>query len=446
MDSPLPRHRSDSFIQGAPLNRRRALGWLAAGAAPLVIPSRLLGRDSPSNQVRLAMIGTGRQACFTNLPTLLGMPAVRVVAVCDVDRKRAEAAKKLVDAHYKDTACRMFTDFREAIVMDDLDAVMNSTPDHWHVLISLAAIARGLHVSCEKPLTRHLHEGRVLADAAAKKGVVFRTDTECRSHSYMTRTADLAMNGYLGAIKRIEVGVPRESGAGFGNAKPMPVPEHLDYEMWLGPAPHRPYTRDRVHPEDLSGRPGWMRILDYGEGIVTNWGTHLIDVAQLINGTERSGPVAVEGRGTVPPEGSLWNTLVEFQLKYRYANGVTLDYRMDVPYLRVEGEDGWIQAHWNSKGGLTASDPRILRTKFKPGDTRVPTRGDKEDFISAIREGTRVMTDAEIGHRTCSVGQIGHVAIRLGRALEWDPATEQFKNDPEADAMLRGTYRGPWKL
>lgn len=439
---PTPMHSGSSH----PITRRSLLGGLAAGAFPLILPSRLLGAGAPSKRINIAMIGTGRQAYHTNLPTLLGLPEARVACVCDVDRRRASEAKRKVDAHYGDNACRLFTDFREALEMDGLDAVMNSTPDHWHAIISLAAIAKGLHVSCEKPLTRYLAEGRALADAAAAKGVIFRTDSECRSHSYMTRTADLALNGYLGAIRRFEVGVPREAGKGFGNASPMPVPDHLDYDLWLGPAKEAPYTVDRVHPENLDGRPGWMRVLDYGEGIVTNWGTHLIDVAQLINGTERGGPVSVEGRGTFPPGGSLWNTLVEFELHYRYANGVTLDYRMDVPYLRVEGDEGWIQAHWNSPGGIKASDPKILRTRFKPSDHRVPTRGDKADFISAIIHGTKVMADAEIGHRTCSIGQIGHIAIRTGGKLGWDPVRERFRGAPAADAMLQGTYRGPWRI
>jgi predicted dehydrogenase len=429
------------------LTRRRALFGLAAAAVPSIIPSRLLGRGAPSGKIHLAMIGTGRQAYHTNLPTLLGMPDVRVVAVCDVDRHRAAATKAKVDEHYGNTDCRLFTDFREALEMPDLNAVMNSTPDHWHAIISLAAIAKGLHVSCEKPLTRYLTEGRILADAARKKGVVFRTDTECRSHSYMTKTADLAINGYLGKIKRFEVGVPKEVAGNPGNPAPMPVPAHLDYEMWLGPAPYREYTRDRVHPDDLAGRPGWMRILDYCEGMVSNWGTHLIDVASLINGTERSGPVSIEGSGRYPEPGSgLWNTLLEFQVQYVYADGVTLDYKMDVPYLRVEGDEGWIQAHWNSAGGFKASDPKILRTVFRASDKRVPTRGDKADFVSAIKNGTPVMADAEIGHRTCSMGQLGHIAIQRGRRLEWNPETERFTNDDEANKRLTGTYRDPWKL
>lgn len=427
------------------ISRRQALLGLAAATAPLILPARLLGANAPSKKVQVLMIGTGRQAVCTNLPTLLGMEEVRVVGVCDVDRKRAALAKSKIDAHYGGSDCKLFTDFREALGMPGVDAVMNSTPDHWHVIISLAAIARGLHVSCEKPLTRHLREGRILADAVKAKGVVFRTDTECRSNSYMTRTADLVINGYIGNIRRIEVGVPKEMGARSGPANPMPVPPHLDYDLWLGPAPFKDYTTDRVHPEEITGRPGWMRVSDYSEGIITNWGTHLLDVAQLLHGTERSGPVAVEGTGK-RPEAGIWDTLTEFNARFRYADGVTLDYRMDVPFIRVEGDEGWIQAHWNSAGGLKASDPKILRTKFRENDKRVPTRGDKQDFISAIREGTTVMADAEIGHRTCSMGQIAHIAIQRGKALDWDPAKESFTNDPEANTLLAGTYREPWKL
>lgn len=424
-------------------SRRRVLGGVVAGVAPLVLPWRLFGDHAPSKRVHLLMLGTGRQACLTNLPTLLGMPEVRVVAVCDVDRNRAGVAKQKVDAHYGDGGCRLFTDFREALAMADLDAVMNSTTDHWHVITSLAAVAKGLHVSCEKPLTRWLREGRVLADAVKAKGVVFRTDSECRSHSYMTRVADLAINGYLGNIRHIEVGVPREAGAGTGDPTPAPVPAHLNYDLWLGPAPHADYCEDRVHSADLAKRPGWMRILDYAEGIITNWGTHLLDVAQLLNGTERGGPVHVEARGE-RPEGGLWNTLTGFDARFRYANGVTLAYRMDVPYIRVEGDEGWVKAHWNSAGGLTASDPAILRTRFRASDRRVPTRSDKMDFISAIRDGTPTMIDAEIGHRTCSMGQIAHIAIQRGRPLDWDPVREEFPGDPESNKLLVGAYRGDW--
>jgi len=427
-------------------SRRQILGGLVVASFPAIVPARLFGANAPSNKINLAMIGCGRQAYHTNLPTLLGFDEVQVVAVCDVDRKRASSSKTKVDEYYGNKECKLFTDFRETLEISGLDAVMISTPDHWHAIIALAAIAKGLHVSCEKPLTRYITEGRKMADAARAKGIVFRTDTECRSNAYMTRTADLVLNGYLGKIKRFEVGVGHEV-KGSGNPTPMPVPAHLDYDMWLGPAPHKEYTRDRVHPENLDDRPGWMSILDYAEGMITNWGAHLLDVTQLANGTERSGPVSVEGTGRYPEPGSaLWDTLQDFIVQYRYANGAIVDFKMNIPYLRVEGEEGWIEAHWNSEGGFKASNPNILRTKFKSSDIRVPTRGDKEDFISAIRKGTKVMTDAEIGHRTCSMAQIGHIAIQRGHRLDWNPVAEKFTNDDEANKLLAGTYRLPWKL
>jgi len=416
----------------------------AVVAAPLIVQSRLLGENAPSNRINLLMIGTGRQGTNANLRTLLGFDEVRVIGVCDVDRWRAQNAKELVDDYYKDKGCRLFSDFREALELKDVNAVMDSTPDHWHAHVSLAAIRKGYHVSTEKPLTRYLVEGRMLANAAKEKGVVFRTDSECRTDSYMHKIAMLARNGYLGRIKRIEAGVPKGDEAG-GNAAPMPVPEDLDYDLWLGPAPFNEYTLDRVHPvRNITGRPGWMRCLDYCEGMVCNWGAHLLDVAQLVNNTERTGPVSVEGEGEYPAPGSgLWNVLTRFKLQYRYSNGVVLDYIMSKPYLRVEGDEGWVQGYWSTAGGISASDPKLLRIKFKDSDLKIPQRTDKGDFVHCIKNRApgESMADAEVGHRTCSVCQIGHIAIRRGKRLEWDPVKEQFLNDPEANKLLAGKYR-----
>lgn len=424
------------------VHRRGFLKGLAglglATAGPLALPSHLFGAQAPSKRIHLLMIGTGRQGIHVNLHTFLHMPEVRIVGVCDVDRWRAEQALERVYERYGDKDCKRFTDFREALEMDGLDAVMDSTADHWHAGVSLAAIAKGLHCCTEKPLTRYLAEGRALANAASAKGIVFRTDTECRSHAYMNRIATLARNGYLGEIRRIEVGVPRADTPG-GDPNPAPVPDGLDYELWLGPAPRKEYVRDRVHPVRDLGRPGWMRYLDYCEGMVTNWGTHLIDVAQLANDTERTGPVSVEGEGTYPdPDSGVWNVLTDFKLHYRYASGVTLDYKTDVPYLRVEGEEGWIQGNWHSPGGLTASDNRFLRFRPAESDIRIPQRADKEDFVYCIRNNApeESMIDAEVGHRTNAMCQIGHIAIMRGKRLEWDPYREQFSNDPKANQLL----------
>lgn len=431
------------------INRRTVLRGLAAAAFPLVLPSRLFGDAAPSHTIHLLMIGCGRQAFHTNLPTLLGHPNVRVVAVCDVDLWRAKVSKEKVDATYGTKDCLIFQDHREALELDGLDAVMVSSTDHWHVLHCLDAIRKGLHVSCEKPLTRYLAEGRMIADAAAKAGIVFRTDTECRSTAYMTKMADLVKNGYIGNIKRMIAAVPRESPKVPTGVTPTQPPSELDYDRWLGPAPWKEYTEQRVHPvHETLGRPGWMRIEDYSEGMISNWGTHLLDVAQLIHGSERSGPVSVEGMGRSLQENSeLWNTLTEFEVQFKYRDGLVIDYRMDQPYLRVEGDEGWIQAPFGDQSSrFSASDPKILRTKLKESDTRVPTRSDKADFISAILNGTSVMCDAEVGHRTCSLGHISNIAVQRGKSLDWDTESERFTNDDDANLLLKGSYREKYAL
>lgn len=417
---------------------------------PAIVPSSVFGRNAPSNRVALAMIGVGRQGTHANLKTLVNLEGVQIVAVCDVDRWRMQSAKKMVDHKNGDTGCQAIADWREVIGRSDVDAIMNSTPDHWHVPISLAAVRQGKHVSCEKPLTLSIAEGRVLADAAQKHGVVFRTDSECQSDAYMHKTVELVRNGYIGKIRRFEVGVPRGDTAG-GSAEPASVPGELDYEMWLGPIRKKPYMPDAVHPVQSYGRPGWMRCRDTCEGMITNWGTHVIDVAQKVNNTQRTGPVSVEGTGKYPAAGSgLWNVLVDFKVQFRYADGVTMDYIIDSAgaYLRVEGEEGWIQANWHRKDGFQASDLKILKTKFKESDIRLPNRSDKADFIYCIRNNApqESMADAEVGHRTCSMGQLAHIAIQRGSRLEWNPEKELFAGDAEANRMLAREYREPWGL
>jgi len=432
------------------MTRRRMLQTLAAAgtavALPSIVPSSVLGAAAPSNRIAVGMVAMGRQALHANLKPFLYSEDARVVAVCDVDRWRLDRAKQDVDKHYANSDCAATTDWREIVGRDDIDAIMNSTPDHWHVPISLAAVRRGKHVSCEKPLTLSVAEGRVLADAVARAAVTFRTDSECRSDAYMHKLSELVRNGYIGNIRRIEVGVPTGDVAG-GKADPMPVPAELDYDMWTGPAPEHPYTVDRVHPPQSYGRPGWMRCRDTCEGMVTNWGTHTIDVAQLLHNTERTGPVSVEGQGRYPAPGSgLWGVLLNFQVQYKYADGVILDYHTAAgAFIRVEGDEGWIHAPWLG-GQMTASDPSILRLKLKESDLRLPLRQDKEDFLYGIRNNAPTMADAEIGHRTCSMCQLGHIAIQCGRRLVWDPNAERFADDSAANRMLSRPYRAPWGL
>ncbi|WOO42355.1 Gfo/Idh/MocA family oxidoreductase [Rubellicoccus peritrichatus] len=436
------------------LTRRQALAKFAvAGAAFTILPSALRGAAAPSNRVNIAMIGTGRQGINVNMKTFLGMEDVRIVAVCDVDRKRAEYAKSIVDAKYGNSDCKLFGDFREAMEMQGLDAVMISTTDHWHGIQALYAMKLGLHVCCEKALTRYFDESQALVQAADKTGLVFRTDTECRSAAYMTKTANLVLNGYLGNVQRIEVGVPKELQSGIGDPTIVPVPEYLDYEMWQGPAQLRPYSVDRVHRTNPQTgepvqRPGWLRLSEYCAGMICNWGAHLIDVANLCNNTSDTGPISCEGTGDFPTDqNGIWDTIVSMDLHYEYANGVKLDYKISNAYVRVEGDEGWIQANWFGKSGLQAHDRKIFRTKFRDTDKLVSTKSDKRDFIDAVRKDTPVMIDAKAGHRVFSQCLLGLAAIKSREKLTWDPVSEKITNNPQAEAMMKYSYYRPeWDL
>jgi len=438
------------------LTRRAFLGQslgAAAGAAavmPTILPASIFGADAPSRRVTLGMIGMGRQAYYSNVKTFLEFPDVQVVAVCDVDAWRLENGCQAVEQHYAKNrpsgsfqGCDAYRDFRDLLARTDIDAVMISTPDHWHVPMAIAAVKAGKDVSCEKPLTLCIEEGRVLSDTVRRYNRVFRTDSEFRSHACFQRACELVLNGRIGALHTIRTGVP--AGDVAGPSEPaMPVPEELDYEMWLGPAPAAPYTVNAVHPRRSYDRPGWMRVRDTCEGMITNWGAHLNDIAQWGNGTERTGPVEVEGAGEYPRDG-LWNVLLSFHVEYKYANGVRLLYDVSRPYVRFEGRDGWIEADYNTRA-LKAQPESILNAPLGANDIRLPLKDEKRDFIDAVKTRGPTLADAEVGHRTTSLCQLGHIAIQMGRKLEWDPQRERFLNDEAANRLLSRPLRSPWRL
>lgn len=419
----------------------RATGLAAAG--PYVLSSSALGADgraSAGNRVTVGMIGVGRIVRHSNMPFFLSQPDVQVVAVCDVDAWRLDEARKRVEAHYakqkpsgKYKGCAVHKDFRQLLARNDIDAVMISTPDHWHVPMSIAAVNAGKDVACEKPITRTIAEGRALCNAVAKNKRVFRTDSEFRSNKMFHRVCELVRNGRIGKLRTIRVGVPG-SDVGCPPQSPMPVPKELDYEMWQGSAPRAPYTLKRVHPRHGFGRPGWMRHLYYCDGMITNWGTHLNDVAQWGHDTDRTGPVEVEGRGEYPPADSFWNVLMNFDVSYRFGDGVRVIYKTDKPYVRFEGTDGWIHGQYPKT--LKAEPASVLKSVIKPDELHLPLKHEKRDFIDAVKARGRTLEDAEVGHRTTSMCHLGHIAIQLGRKLKFDPQKERFTGDPAANKML----------
>jgi predicted dehydrogenase len=445
---------------GTGQNRRQFLktATVAALATPFLIPSRARGAAAPSNRVNLAFIGTGRQSYGMNIPEFIALPNVQIVAVCDVDSWRLEQAKKRVEDYYAKKApsggykgCATFHDFRDLLARKDIDAVMISTPDHWHVPMALAAVKAGKDVSLEKPITRYINEGRMLADLCAREQRIFRVDSEFRSLAPMHRAAELVRNGRLGKLSAVRTGSPREVFPEESEAVTAP-PAELDYELWLGPAPKVDYLQKRVHPpRDLKNRPGWMRNLDYCDGMITNWGTHLNDIGQWGAGTERTGPVEVRATGKFH-DGKVWNVLESFDAYYKFANGMEFYYQMGTPHVRFEGEKGWIQVNYLADklnpDRIQASDPRLLTEELPPDAIRFPLKSERADFIDSVLSRKPTLEDAEVGHRTTSLCHLAHIAIQLGGAtLKWDPDKEVFAGNEAANRLLnRPSLRKPWTL
>jgi predicted dehydrogenase len=435
--------------------RRTAFATGAAFALPLIVPSRVLGLGgevAPSNRITIGFIGTGRQATYANLPGFLREPDAQAVAVCDVDSWRMENAHKLVESHYaaQQTSgsyrgCTTFRDFRELLARKDIDAVMISTPDHWHVPMAIAAVKAGKDVGCEKPLTRNIAEGRKLADLVTKEKRVFRTDSEFRSNKTFHRAVELMRNGKIGKLQRIITATPKDPT--LDPQLDMPVPPELDYDMWLGPAPKAAYTEKRVHPRnDAKARPGWICIRDYADGMMANWGAHLNDIAMWANDTERTGPVEVQGTGKYPPRENLWNVILEFEVHFRFANGVQLTCKTDKPFIRLEGSEGWIQVGYPND--ITTQPESLLSWKPGRNDLALPYKtSEKRDFLDAVKSRGQTQGDAEVGHRNTSLCHLGLAAIDLGRKLKWDPAKELVISDDEANKRLQPKpLRARWQI
>jgi len=412
---------------------------LAAGVAPIILPSGLFGADAPSKKITVGCIGVGGHGTGHNLRAYLKQADARVVMVCDVDSKRMERAKKMVDSFYRDSGkgCTTTKDFREVLARPDIDAVMISTPDHWHTLMSVLAIRSGKDVQCEKP-TLTIDEGKILIKEVRKHDKVFQTSTEDRAIPVYHRMAELVRNGRIGKLEKIEVILPKQP-KGPGNPAPQEVPKELDYDMWLGPAPEAPYTKDRVHFN-------FRWIWDYSGGIICDWGAHLFDTAQWANDTERSGPVEIDGKGT-HWEGGLYDTVKDYDVTYRYENGVVMTCTSGNPSLKFIGSKGWVgNVGWRAK--LQASSDKILNSVIEKGETRLFTnpKGEHRNFLDCVKSRKDPYFPVDIGHRVSTVCHLANLSIKLGRPLKWNPVKERFLKDEEANGLCNREMRKPWSL
>ncbi len=416
---------------------------------PTVVPSSVFGKTAPSNQINVGMIGTGRQAVGVNLNQgFLTLDKYRVIATNDVDSWRMQNATKVINEAYskgnkKYNGVEEYSDYRELIANKDVDAVMISTTDHWHAPATIHAALAGKHVCMEKAFTVAPAWGNAVVEAVKKMGVANRLDSEFRSLRAMNRAVELVHNGVIGDLVEVEVGVPGElNGSAIGPQETMPIPEELNYDMWLGPAFQAPYTLKRVHdPGRIDSRPGWLRMSDYCNGMITNWGAHLNDIAMWGMKKEYELPVSAEGTGTF--DQGLWNTINAFEINYEYADGLRMKFLIDVPYVKFIGKEGWVRIEYPNK--LSASSDKIM--EFEPGESGISyedTLTDKADFLQSIETGKQSLEPLEVGNNVYMLTMMGLFSVTLGRKLTWDNATRAFVNDNAANALMTHPFRTKW--
>jgi predicted dehydrogenase len=426
------------------LSRRRFLQTTAAAstvfAVPTLIPARAFGANE---RVNLGFIGCKNRGMqnmegFKIVGKDAGKMLTNCAAVCDVDTKVIAAAVKNVEkTGHKPSA---FGDYRQMLERKDIDAVVASVPDHWHALMTVDACRAGKDVYCEKPLSLFVTEGRRMVEVARETGRIVQTGSQQRSDARFRQAAELALNGKLGKLKTVLVGIPKPNHA----ASPKPdgnPPAELNYEMWLGPAPWRPYNENRVH---YNFRFYW----DYSGGQMTNFGAHHLDIAQWGLGMDNSGPVSIEGTATFPKDKDLCEVNDSCRITYTYANGVTVvlgQQQKDIPdQVTFVGEKGRIHV---TRKDITGDPADLLKTELSANDKRLyVSRDHYQNFLDCLKSREKPVADVEIGHRTATVCHLGNMAVRLGRKLTWDPAKEKIVGDSEAAGMLTRPYRSPWKL
>jgi predicted dehydrogenase len=443
-------------------------GALAAAALtgfPAMVPASVLGPQAPGNRINIGAIGVGRISRGHDMPGVWKYDSARIVAVCDLDSKRVEDAKRLVNGHYEKTAGRPYdgvtgyADYRELLGNKDIDAVIVSTPDHWHALITVAAVRAGKDVYLQKPASLTIAEGRALSDAVHRSGRIFQIGSQQRSSPQWRYAAELVRNGRIGRLQTVKIGLPGDPAGGAEIQ--APVPPALNYDMWLGSTPAVFYTEDRVHPQAGYGRPGWLRCEQFGAGMITGWGAHHLDCAHWAMDTEYTGPVEVWGTAEFPKSG-LWNVHGPFRTEAIYANGVHMIVSGEFPNgIRFEGTEGWIfvsrgnetvtasdpQSRLKDAEALAASSPALITSVIGPGEVHLYESTDHHgNWLECLRSRRQPIASVEVAHRSCTACLLHHIAMKLPRRLRWDPEKERFTGDDQANAMLSRPQRAPYVI
>jgi len=410
--------------------RRRFLkGAAAAVAAPYVLTSTALGaagQPAASERVTIGLIGCGSQGSgvFRGLIGAGGQP----IAFADpwVDRREKWAQQ---------TGGTAYADFRELLARDDLDAVCIATTDCWHVHHTVAAAKAGKDMYTEKPLSVSIREDQICRDAVRRYGRMFQYGTQQRSSAHCRYGCELVRSGYIGEVREITVVAP-DSVEGGSNT-PLPVPEGLDYDMWLGPALWKPYCGQAI------GGNGWWHDYDYALGFIAGWGAHPLDILVWGYDTHKTGPWEVEGTAHIPTTGRN-NVVMKWDVDIRMANGVKMKFKPGSDYTEFKGTEGWIGI---SRGGIKADPPSLLKIKLKPDDVHlVESRNHGGNFLESVKTRKDPVSYIEDAVRSDIFSQVSDIAIREGRKIVWDPGKEEIIGDEAASRRLSRVWRDPWRL
>lgn len=393
------------------------------------------------------------------MPSVLGTGLADVVAVCDLDAHRAADGKQLLNKLYREghrpaPPISVYGNYQQLLAHSDLDAVVISTPEHWHAQLALSAVQAGKHVYLQKPFTMTHAEGVLVRDAVAKSGMSVQIGSQQRSMPQFRLATELVRSGRIGNVKRVEIGLPVDPTQ--QDPSPMPVPSHLDYSAWLGPTAEVPYTETRVHPQKGYSRPGWLRHDAYCLGMITGWGSHHFDSLHWALDCEHSGPNEVEGRGQFP-KNKLWNVHGAYDLKLMYPRKVEVSVSNRHPNgLKFIGDEGWVWV--TRKGQTTASDPQSPGKVLPPLDASdrrlLDSNGLKVqlhrssshhlNWVQAIAGKAPLLAPASVAHRSGTACIVSWIAMKLGEKLHWDATQERFVGNHQANSMLSRLERAPY--
>jgi predicted dehydrogenase len=422
------------------LSRRRFLnaGALAL-AAPMIIPSRVFGKDAPSKKITVGVIGTGSKGTG-GMRNFMACSSAQVVAVCDVNRHNRDGAADIASVP---TGSR-YHDFRELLARDDIDAVLVASPDHWHVFHARAVIQAGKDVYCEKPLSNTIAEGRALVDVVTRSKAVFQHGTQLRSKIANHTVCSLVRNGVIGDVKQVTVGSP--PGRATDDHAPEPVPDHFDWDLFQGPAPERPHTRWRWQrlPE-IGNLASWYFISDYSKaGWIAGYGVHDIDLALWGLGITDEGPITIEGQGVYPKAG-LFDTVLTYELHFTWPDGrrITMTDTGRNPHgVKFHGAKDWMFC----RSTMTSSNRELLRTPLDSLKVKLyQSRQHEANFIECCQTRQPTIAPIDAAHRATSLCLAAGICLKLGKKLSWNPKTERFDND-EANRLLSYEMRGPWRV